>query len=75
MNASEPIGKVDIPLSDSGFYVRHRDVIVIRAMKASKIITNLLKTTTKVDAYNGQLRFELPWSQKLISKYPELREP
>jgi hypothetical protein len=69
------IGKVDIPLSDSGFYVRHRDVIVIRAMKASKIITNLLKTTTKVDAYNGQLRFELPWSKALISKYPELREP
>lgn len=54
------IGKVDIPLSDQGFYVRHRDVLVIQAMKASKILTNLLKTTTEVDAYNGQLRFKLP---------------
>jgi len=71
----QDIGKVDIPLSDTGFYVRHRDVIVIRAMKASKIITNLLKTTTKVDAYNGQLKFELPWSEKLKNKYPKLREP
>jgi hypothetical protein len=71
----QDIGKVDIPLSDAGFYVRHRDVIVIRAMKASKIMTNLLKTTTKVDAYNGQLKFELPWSEKLKNKYPKLREP
>lgn len=54
------IGKVDIPLSDEGFYTRHRDVIVIQAMRSSKIITNLLKTTTKVDAYNGQLRFDVP---------------
>lgn len=35
------IGKVDIPLSDEGFYTRHRDVIVIQAMRSSKIITNL----------------------------------
>jgi hypothetical protein len=69
------IGKVDIPLSDEGFYVRHRDVLVVQAMKASKIITNLLKTTTKVDAYNGQLRFELPWSQDLIAKFPHLDSP
>jgi len=69
------IGKVDIPLSDQGFYVRHRDVLIVRAMKASKIITNLLKTTTKVDAYNGQLRFELPWGERLLNKYPHLRSP
>jgi hypothetical protein len=59
------LGKVDIPLSDQGFYVRHRDVLIVQAMRASKILTNLLSTTTKVVAYNGQLRITLPWADYL----------
>lgn len=47
------IGKVDIPLSDTGFYVRHRDVVVVQCMKASRILTQLLNTTKLVTAYNG----------------------
>lgn len=64
----EHIGKVDIPLSDEGFYVRNRDVLVIQAMKASKIITQLLRTTKEVSAYNGQLRFSVPWADALSPK-------
>jgi len=54
------IGKVDIPLSDEGFYVRHRDVLIVQSMRASRIITEILKTTKEVSAYNGKLKFELP---------------
>jgi hypothetical protein len=61
----EHIGKVDIPLSDDGFYTRHRDVLIVQAMRASKIITNLLKTTHEVNAYNGQLRFKVPWCEAI----------
>jgi hypothetical protein len=57
------LGKVDIPLSDEGFYVRHRDVLVVQSMRASRIITGLLKETTSVDAYNGRLKFDLPWAE------------
>lgn len=35
---------VDIPLSDRDFYVRQRDVIVIKALKASKMIVKLLRS-------------------------------
>jgi hypothetical protein len=59
------LGKVDIPLSDEGFYVRHRDVLVVQSMKASRIITGLLKETTIVEAYNGTLRFEVPWAEAI----------
>jgi len=59
------LGKVDIPLSDQGFYVRHRDVLIVQAMRASKILTKLLSTTTEVVAYNGRLRIPLPWGNSL----------
>jgi len=62
------IGKVDIPLSDDGFYTRHRDVLIVQSMRSSRIITNLLKTTTDVDAYNGQLKFTVPWADAVRKK-------
>jgi len=67
------LGKVDIPLSDEGFYVRHRDVLIVQSMRASRIITGLLKTTTEVDAYNGKLKFQLPWAEALETKYKSHR--
>jgi len=59
------LGKVDIPLSDEGFYLRHRDVLVVQSMKASRIITDILKTTREVIAYNGQLNFTVPWANHI----------
>jgi len=38
---------VDIPLSDRDFYVRNRDVIVIKALKASKIIGEKIREHMK----------------------------
>lgn len=35
--------KVDIPISDRDFYIRQRDVIVIKALRSSKKIVELLK--------------------------------
>jgi hypothetical protein len=73
------LGKVDIPLSDQGFYVRHRDVLVVQGMKASRIITDLLQTTTEVVAYNGRLNFKVPWAEalqkKLKKKSPRDKNP
>jgi hypothetical protein len=57
----EYIGKVDIPLSDRDFYVRHRDVLVIKALKASRLIEEIIKTTPQVVSWNGRLDFTLPW--------------
>jgi len=37
------LGKVDIPLSDTDFYVRHRDVLVIQALRASKELDYLIR--------------------------------
>jgi hypothetical protein len=34
---------IDIPLSDQDFYLRHRDVIIIKALKASKSIRKIIK--------------------------------
>jgi len=67
------LGKVDIPLSDEGFYIRHRDVLIVQSMRASRIITGLLKKTTEVDAYNGKLKFRLPWAEALERKYKSHR--
>lgn len=67
------LGKVDIPLSDEGFYVRHRDVLIVQSMRASRIITGLLKETTEVIAYNGTLKFEVPWAEALQIKYKSHR--
>lgn len=39
----EQLGKVDIPLSDTDFYTRHRDVIVIQCLRVSKEIDVLIK--------------------------------
>jgi hypothetical protein len=55
------IGKVDIPLSDRDFYVRHRDVLLIRALRSSRIIEGLIQTTPQVVSWNGRLDFTLPW--------------
>jgi len=37
------VGKVDIPLSDTDFYVRHRDVIVVQALRAAKVIDEIIQ--------------------------------
>jgi hypothetical protein len=55
------IGKVDIPLSDRDFYVRHRDVLIIQALKASNHMVELIKTTPQVVSWNGRVDFTVPW--------------
>jgi hypothetical protein len=55
------IGKVDIPLSDRDFFVRRREVLLIRALKSSRIIESLIKTTPQVVSWTGRLDFTLPW--------------
>jgi hypothetical protein len=55
------IGKVDIPLSDRDFYVRHRDVLLIRSLRSSRIIEDLIRTTPQVVSWTGRLDFTLPW--------------
>lgn len=63
------IGKVDIPMDDVGFYTRKRDVLIVRAMKSSRIIAALMKSTTEVVIHNGQLRIPIPWAHKCDPKY------
>jgi len=40
--------KVDIPLSDDGFYVRHRDILSTHAAKASRLLIKVLADKPKV---------------------------
>jgi len=39
----DAVGKVDIPLSDTDFYVRHRDVIVVQALRAAKVVDEIVQ--------------------------------
>jgi hypothetical protein len=68
------IGKVDIPLSDRDFYVRHRDVLVIQALRSSRIIEDLIKTTPQVISWTGRLDFTLPWFSHCTYDYELLPE-
>jgi hypothetical protein len=59
-------GKVSIPLSDKGFYVRNRDVVISDALKAANLMEDIIHHTSTVTF--RRISFDLPWGDAVIKR-------
>lgn len=52
-------GKVDIPLSDTAFYERHRDVILNECLRAANVMIGYIKSipSMKIDELEINIQF------------------
>lgn len=69
-------GKVDIPLSDSAFYERRRDVIINQCLKAADIIIGYIKSVPGMRIPELGIDVSFPWSSYIKSaKVPMFNKP
>jgi len=69
-------GKVDIPLSDTAFYQRHRDVIINQCLKASDIIISYIKSVPEMKIPELDIDIVFPWSSKITKpRVPMFNKP
>jgi hypothetical protein len=58
-------GKVDIPLSDTAFYERHRDVIINQCLRAAGIMIDLIKSVPSMQIEELDIDIKFPWAHKI----------
>lgn len=56
-------GKVDIPLSDRDFYTRHRDVLIVKSLRASRHIVEIVKLADS-ENFSRPAMF-VPWTKSI----------
>lgn len=58
----ESFGKVDIPLSDDAFYIRHRDILLHQSLKAANLLIQMIKSLTELNEPRIDVKIIFPWS-------------
>jgi hypothetical protein len=72
----EMFGKVNIPLSDTAFYERRRDVILNECLKAADIIMGHIKSIPYLKIKELDIDIAFPWSDKIKNpKIPKFDTP
>jgi hypothetical protein len=72
----EMFGKVDIPLSDSNFYERRRDVIVNQCLRAADIIIGHIKSVPSMNIEELGIDIKFPWAHKIQNpRFPMFNKP
>lgn len=55
-------GKVDIPLSDSAFYERRRDVIINQCLRAADVMIGYIKSVPSMKIDELDINIQFPWA-------------
>jgi hypothetical protein len=72
----EMFGKVDIPLSDTAFYERPRDVILNECLRAADIIIGHIKSVPQLKVEELGIDIQFPWSCYIKEpKFPVFNKP
>lgn len=70
----DSFGKVDIPLSDEAFYVRHRDILLHQSLRAANLIISMIKSVPELDFPRIDVKINFPWKD-LIRNPKKLEFP
>jgi len=69
-------GKVDIPLSDSAFYERHRDVIVNQCLRAADVMIRYIKSIPSMKIDELEINIQFPWASYIKNpRVPKFNRP